>query len=78
MTSPALEKARSDVALDACIHNRRLAKLAISGYLRWYLPHHYNMLVSLKIFGSPDCFHRPLKPLSYQRFTLVLQRSTTA
>ena len=30
-----------------------------------------------KIFGSPHYFHRPLKPLSYQRFTLVLQHPTT-
>ena len=49
-TSPALEKARLDVALDACAHNRRLAKFAISGYLTWYLPHHCNTVVSLNLW----------------------------
>ena len=131
-TSPALEKARSDVALDACAHNRRCAKFAISGYLtcravplaknpstgtaqqRLFLVVkvvlHAVVVISevlclstksrcsrccrhisthmvpspplqhshiTKIFGSTDCFHWPLKPLTYQRCTLVLQRSTT-
>ena len=49
-TSPALEKACSDLAFDACAHNRRLA---ISGYLTWYLPHHCNTVVSLKSLASP-------------------------
>ena len=33
MSNPTLEKACSDVALDACAHNRRLAKSAISTFL---------------------------------------------
>ena len=52
-TSTALEKARSDVALDACAHNQRLAPFAISGYLTWYLPRHCNTVVSLKSLAPP-------------------------
>ena len=54
MISPAFEKARSDVALDACAHKRRLAKSAISGWLGTCLHHHFNALQALKSVASPS------------------------
>ena len=53
MISPALEKARSDVALDTCAHSRCLAKSSISGWLAPYLSHHFNTVQLLKSITNP-------------------------
>ena len=55
MISPALEKARSDVALDACAHSRRLTKSAISGWPGPYLSHHFNTVQLLKSMTNLLC-----------------------
>ena len=53
MISPALQKARSDVALDACAHSRCLAKSAILGWAGPYLSHHFNIGQLLKLMTKP-------------------------
>ena len=55
MISPALEKARSDVALDTCAHSRPLAKSIISRWLGLYLSHHFNTVQLLKSTTNPPC-----------------------
>ena len=53
MISPTLEKARSDVALDACTHSQCLTKSAISGWPGPYLSHHFNTVQLLKSTTNP-------------------------
>ena len=55
MVIPALEKARSDVALDDCTHSRCLAKSAISGWLGPYLSYHFNTVQLLKSTTNSVC-----------------------
>ena len=53
MISPTLEKARSDVALDAWVHSGRLAKSTISGWPGRYFSYHFNTIQLLKSMTIP-------------------------